>query len=285
MSSRRISLIILLGILVAGALVLTVVMVSERDTTLQFTVQDAVSGGWVWNAKATVENREMVVYFQTDHGDRAQTFTRLSPGHAVLAVSAPAYQPRSVQVTLRRGANVLEEPVKLHGSDIPDLSRWVVFERWAGAQLLQELRPIASDGRALINHPCMDIRIGARVSVQMVANRPATEPVEQGSVRGRELFRGSLPWKWDPRPETTFRYGSVLHADQVEQNTAPFWVIDYVILVPESQLTDSAQLDPVMTKSMRLTVDEAAAYIDAQAQHVGFSSFYYTSWNVPGAAR
>ena len=118
-------------------------------------------------------------------------FTRLQPGPATLEISAPSYVAQTIPVTLKRGANRLAEPVELVGYEIPDLVQWIIFENHAGNDIVQELRPVSSAGPAVINHPAMDLWIGARISVQVKDGVPVREETDTGAARGEELFEAS----------------------------------------------------------------------------------------------
>ena len=65
---------------------------------------------------------------------------------------------------------------------------------------MREFRPVNTAGTVILNHPCMDLWIGCRVSVQVKDGVPVREETPSGSSRGKELFRGEVPWKWDPAP-------------------------------------------------------------------------------------
>ena len=93
---------------------------------------------------------------------------------------------------LRRGANRLSQPIEMTGFEIPNLQRFYVFERLEGGDFVSQLRPAGADGHAVVNHPCLPLRVSARVAVQVKNGKPITEAVEEGSGRGAELFSGHV---------------------------------------------------------------------------------------------
>jgi hypothetical protein len=170
----------------------------------------------------------------------------LKPGTSVLEVKAPSYIPQTIAVKLSRGTNRLKAPVALVGYEIPKLKDFILFEDWSTAgELGIEIRPRSTDGQAVVNHPALDIRIIGRISAQMRNRAYAQAPTESGSARGEELYWGLLSWKWDPLPETVFRYHASVPLSRVAWSPAPYWVIDYVILLPDPRRITAQELDEV----------------------------------------
>jgi len=62
----------------------------------------------------------------------------------------------------------------------------------------------------------------------MKNGHPVTQEIEEGSVRGEELFKGRIDWEWDSLPETPFRYSARIPGSRIKINSSPFWVIDYL---------------------------------------------------------
>jgi hypothetical protein len=249
------------------------------DTSLEFTVRDAVSGRWVWEAGMRLQGRTIVGYYQSDAALRPFRFTRLKPGSATLEISAKGYQPVSVPVILKRGANSIEAPIDMVGLGIPDLARFYIFEGWDGADMRAEIRPVNTKGTAVLNHPCMDLWIGCRVSVQLRNGVPATEETEEGAARGEELFRGKVEWSWDPAPETQFRYSALLTARDIAAHPSQFRVIDYILVEPDPRAITREELDSLMSRLFALDDPAAvAAALDAEKGRLRW--FSDTSWNV-----
>ena len=255
------------------------------DTTYEFVVRDAVSGNWVWDATFRLQGRVIRSHFQSDRGARPQVFTRLQPGQATLEISAPSYQTQTIPVTLKRGENRLAEPVELVGREIPELAQWIIFESWEGGDLVQELRPVSAAGPAVTNHPTLDLWIGARVSVQVQEGVPVREETDTGAARGEELFRGKLQWRWDAAPETTFRYGAAIPGAEIAASSAPYWVIDYLIVVPDPTVAGGGEIDRIMEQAWDMPPEEIAARLAPHEQAGTLTAYQFTSWNVAGGRR
>ncbi|MDE0024538.1 MAG: hypothetical protein OXP69_09030 [Spirochaetaceae bacterium] len=288
MKGRRVLIAALAAaVVLAVAAVVYVVYVAGNpaDTTYEFVVRDAVSGNWVWDATFRLQGRVIRSHFQSDRGPRPQVFTRLQPGEATLRISAPSYQEQTIPVTLKRGENRRAEPVELVGREIPDLASWIIFEGWEGGDLVQELRPVSSAGPAVINHPVLDLWIGARVSVQVKDGVPVREETDAGAARGEELYRGKLQWTWDAAPETTFRYGAAIPGAEIKASSAPYWVIDYLIVVPDPAAADAGEIDRVMEQAWQLPPEEIAVRLEQHQQAGTLAAYQFTSWNVAGGRR
>ena len=184
MGRRRIGLIVVaIAVAAAGAVAALAAFVSAApwQTTVEFRIRDRVTGGPVWNATVTLQDRFLRAWYAGE-GD-ALVFARLDPGEAVLEVSAPDYQSRKVPVTLRRGGNRIEEPIDMTGLRIPGLSRFMVSEDASGPELYATFWPLTSEGPAVVNHPALDLWIGARISAQGPAP-PAAIPCSPARSSG-----------------------------------------------------------------------------------------------------
>ena len=181
MGRRRILRVVAIAVAAAGAVAALAALVSAApfETTLEFRIRDRVSGGPVWAATVTIQDRFLRTYYAG--AGEPLVFARLAPGEAVLAVSAPDYQPMKVSITLRRGGNRIDEPIDLVGLRIPDLSHFMVTEDVSGSDLLATIWPISHQGPAVVNHPALDLWIGARISAQL-----------PGGTRGETLFAGEI---------------------------------------------------------------------------------------------
>ncbi len=273
--------LIALALLLGATAVAVFLRTARFETTFQFSFQDSVSRQWVWDSTVRLQDRVIRAFYQSDAGPVPFLFSHLKPGPATLEISAPGYAPVSIPVKLRPGANRLEKPIEMKGSEIPDLARFYVFERLDGGDLVCQIRPVGNDGHAVTNHPCLPLWVECRVAVQLKDGRPVTEPTETGNARGDELFRGSVPWEWDPAPETPFRYSVRIPGSRLRPDPAPYRVIDYLIVVPNPLRIDPRELDAVMKNAPGLS-DVAAlkAYLDRQGQKLRY--FFDTSWNVMG---
>jgi hypothetical protein len=253
------------------------------DTTLEFVVRDAVSKAWVYDASLRLEGRLIRSHFQSDQGTEPQRFTHLKPGKATLQISAPAYQAVTRELTLKRGANRLPEPVELVGLEIPDLASFIMFEDLAGSDVKVEIRPVSKAGPAVLNHPCLDLWIGARMTVQLKNGLPVQEETEAGSVRGEELFRGRIDWKFDPYPETVFRYSAVIPGAKIKPSKAPYRVVDYLVVLPHPLAISKQELEAIMEKAWSLKPEEVEAYLRPYEEQGKMRVEVFTSWNVKGA--
>jgi hypothetical protein len=275
--------LIALALLIGAASLAVFLRMASFDTTLEVGFRDGVSGQWVWDATARIQDRLVREFYQSDAGPVPVVFSHLKPGSATLQISAPGYSPVSLPVRLRRGANRIENPIEMTGYEIPDLTRFYVFEQLDGVDLACQLRPVGSAAAAVVNHPCLPIRIACRVTVQLRNGKPATEPADSGNLRGEELFSGSLAWQWDSTPETPFRYSARIPGSRIKANPALYRVIDYLVVVPDPRRVDTAGLDAIMSNAPSLSDPDAlAAYLDGQAGKVRY--FLDTSWNVMGRA-
>jgi hypothetical protein len=284
MKTRRVLIPVLIVVVIVAVAVVVYVTMNPVDTTLEFVVRDAVSKNWVWEATFRLQDRVIQAYYQSDRGPVPQIFTHLDPGEATLEINAPSYVGQTIPVSLKRGQNRLEQPIDLVGYEIPDLAKWIIFEERVGNDIVQEIRPVSSEGPAVLNHPCLDLWIGARISVQIYDGLPAQEETEEGSERGEELYKGVLEWEWDPLPETTFRYSSTIPGSQIRANSDPYWVIDYLIIVPDPRKITSEEIDQIMEKAWELPPQEIEVYLEPHKNEGVLTPYVFTSWNVEGAS-
>ena len=284
MKTRRVLIPVLIIAAIVAVAVVVYVTMNPGDTTYEFVVRDAVSKDWIWDATFSLQGRLIRSHFQSDRGPLPQVFTHLKPGEATLEVSAPYYVPQSVQVSLKRGENLRDEPIDLVGYEIPDLVKWIIFEDRVGNDIVQEIRPVSSQGPAVLNHPCLDLWIGARISVQVYDGLPAQEETEEGSVRGEQLYKGVLDWQWDATPETTFRYSSSIPGSQIKANSDPYWVIDYLIVVPDPRKASREEIDRIMEEAWDLSPEAIQAYLEPYKNEGLLTPYVFTSWNVEGAS-
>jgi hypothetical protein len=218
-------------------------------------------------------------------------------------ISAPGYEARSVPVGLHRGTNRLETPLDLVGLEIPGLGSFLMFETLDGNDIVVQVRPVERQapasargdrsyrggGGAILNHPCLDIWVGCRVFVQMAATvprgirengtSPALAEAKSGWTRGAQLFRGRIPWTWDPRPEAAFRYSARIPGARMKQDRSGFRIIDYMVVVPDPLKITRSELDAFMARIE--TIDDPAAVsaaLDAEKERLRW--FTDTSWNV-----
>ncbi len=282
--STVVALLIGGAVVVVAAVVIVLAATLGRQTTLTFSARDAVSGRWVWDLTARLQNREIRSFFQSDAGPIPFVFSRLSPGKSVLSLSAPSYETVEMPLSLKRGANQLGRSVEMRGLAIPGLDHFVIFENLDGTDIVSQLRPVGTDGKAVLNHPCIDLWIGCRISVQTKGGVPVREETEKGSARGEELFRGKLDWKWDPAPETVFRYSARIPAARIKEDSSLYRVIDYLVVVPDPRKITRQELDALMERAWPTgsSGDPEAVVRTLGAEKGRITTFVDTSWNVKG---
>jgi hypothetical protein len=282
MKGKRIFVPLIVVAVIAVVAIVVYLVMNPVVTTLEFQARDAVSKNWVYDATFRLQDREIRSFFQSDRGPQVQRFTNLKAGEATLELSAPHYVPISYELVLRKGKNRIESPFDLVGYEIPELKEFIIFEEKNGNDIKCEIRPVSKAGPAVVNHPCLDLWIGARVSVQMKNGLPVQQETETGSVRGEELFRGRIDWQFDPYPETVFRYSALIPGARIKPSKAPFWVVDYLIVVPDPRQLSKDELNGIMEKAGALSPEELQKYLQPYEKEQKLTTYVFTSWNVKG---
>jgi hypothetical protein len=271
--------LIFIGVLIVGAAVIVPIVVLHTDATLEFQVRDTVSRRWVWGTTMLIQDREMHGFYQSDAGLLTYRFTHLIPEASTLVIGALGYQEVDLPVTLHRGVNRLGKPIDMVGIEIPDLTRFVLFESLDKGDIVAELRPVGPDNKAILNHPCMDLWIGCRIFVEMAGGVTASAPVDEGYARGAELYRGPILWTWDPAPETVFRYKVRIPNGAVRADPSPLRVIDYLIAIPDPRKISKTELSSLMERALNVTDPAArAASLDGERDRLKY--YTDTSGNV-----
>jgi len=274
---------IILAIIVAALLVY--LLPPLYHTRLTFELEDSVSHGWVWDATVRLENREMTTFYQSDRGPVELAFTGLTPGRRTLTITAPNYESVTIPITLHLGANRIAKPIEMVGYQIPDLGHFTMFESTSSSAITVQVRPVSTAGPAVTNHPCLDLWIGALVSVELANGKPAAQPVESGGVRGPTLYKGRIPWSWDSSPSATFRYSATIPFSDFSSSSAPYLVIDYLVIVPDPRKISSKEIDAMMKDAPDFTnTAQLKSYLDSKSSGDRFRYFFSTSWNVKGPA-
>lgn len=256
------------------------------STSLTFRVVDSASGGWVWDATITLQDKEIRSFFQSDSGAVNFTFTRLKPGKAVLRVSAPSYETAEIGVTLRLGRNALAVPVKMVGYELPGLNHFALIASSEASAISLQIRPVDGSGQAIVNHPCVPLWVGARVSAESANGRLAQVETPTGPGRGQVLYVGKLDWRWDPAPASAFRYTAAVPLARLGPAPPPYLVIDSLIIVPDPRKISAAEVDGLMQKAPAFSnMSELTAYLDARLAGSRFRYFVSTLWNVPSRAQ
>jgi hypothetical protein len=108
---------------------------------------------------------------------------------------------------------------------------------------------------------------------------PVREVTDTGTARGKQLFQGQVPWRWDPTPETQFRYNALIPGSAIMDDSAPYRVIDYLIVVPDPLKVSREELASLMASIWKLTGMEARrAALEKEKGRLRY--FIDTSWNV-----
>ncbi len=275
-------LVLLVSVIILLILTVTIYQFKpQSETTLEFIVLDSVSGDWVWDLEITLDNNIIHGYFQSDRGTRPFKFRNLTPGEFTIELSAPHYRTLRVPIKIKRGKNIIHEPIKMEGYEIPDLDRFLVFEELIQDEFIMNLRPVSTTGRAIINHPCMNLWIGFRVTEQMIGNEIALGETDLDATRGKELFKGNLDWEWNPAPEVQFRYFTGIPIKDFQSSKADFLVFDYLVLVPKEGKIEEEELEKITNKAW-IIQDRVDLIHYLQMFNDQFSFYIDTSWNVRG---
>lgn len=282
-------------LLVSAAAALLLLLGSCSDTSLLLQVQDSASGSSVWDLTVTLQDRLARSFYQTDAGPVPQKLTHLSPGPATLEVSAPGYEPVSLPVRLHRGRNLLAQPVRLVGREIPGLAGFSAFETVTDGNITVQLRPLDAAGKAIIHHPFLDLWIGCVVYEETAGGVPAAAEGSPAAARGTLLYRGVLPWAWDARPESLFRYSARVPASDLRDAPSLYRVIDYLVIAADPLKISRAEIDAGMAgawgsgglvsgspprSAAQRPAPALAALLDAWKGRA--RGFFLTSWDVRG---
>lgn len=271
MSKRRIITALIVAAAALACLAAFLLLSPGRgEAQLEFSVRDGVSRHWVWNVTMTLQDRVMRGYYQSDGGLSLYRFTRLKPGRWDLEISADSYAPLSVPVQLKPGLNRLEAPLDMEGLEIPGLAKFIAFEKAEAGDIVAELRPVGGDGEAVVNHPCLDLWVGCRVSAE----------TKQGQ-RGELLFEGPVPWAWDASPESLFRYSARIPGGRIKPGDADYLVIDYLIIVPDPRKITGEQVRETMSKVQLGDAGALDALLGAERERM--KGYFLTSRHVKAA--
>jgi hypothetical protein len=260
---RRIRIILYIAIPFALCLAAAAVVSSRpwADTTLEITVQDAVSSSWVWGVTARVQDRTAIAFLTTH-----LQITGLRPGETTLEVAAPSYEPVSVPIRLRRGTNVLATAVTLTGIEIPGLVSFACFFKDTPGTLSVELQPVDAEGCIIREQ-------------KLHGGGFSREPSVAEPARGTLLFRGSMEWRWDDSPDTVTRYQASLPFDSVPRGPSSFWYVDCVVIVPDPRAITPGEAADLLDEA--LAIDDQSVrerFLAAQAPRA--RGFTISTWNV-----
>jgi hypothetical protein len=260
-------------ILVFAGILISLAIQSNR-TELAFQVKDSVSGGWVWDVEAVLQDKVINGFYQSDQGLITYTFTNLTPGTAQLTIDAPYYQPQTLDVSLKRGKNKLEEPIALVGLEIPDLANFLAFENPLVNGWEITIRPVSQDNKAILDHPALDIWVGVRVSTWSAELTQSFEVLQTRQV----VYNGPLAWLWDSFPETQFRYqGYLPYADLLPLPTQSY-VMEYLVVVPDPLRITKEEFATITSQIEVLPLDDIESFLETFQGRI--SVFTDISWDV-----
>jgi hypothetical protein len=265
-------------IVIIGLFILLAPM--QPETTLEFQVIDTMSKNWVWDLTAAFQDRYINSYYQSNTGPVVFRFTGLAPGDWTMELSAPSYEPVSIPVQIRKGVNKIENPIEMRGYEIPGMREIFVKTEWQDGELILNPRPIDGEGMGIGTHPCLNMWFGLRISVQTKDGIIIQEPVESGSARGEELFRGKCEWEWESDPTIFYRYIVRLPYTKIKQHNAPYRVFDYLIVFNDPRKMDNETLDREMEKTFSLA-DETELTLFLESFGDSITYFITASWNQP----
>ena len=172
-----------------------------------------------------------------------------------------------------------------------------MFETLDGNDIVVQVRPVEKGGAAILNHPCLDLWVGCRVFAQLPTSAGGVGPAPGGpnasggappedrgrtnatADRGRELFRGQIPWTWDPSPEATFRYSARITGADMKDDPSGLRIIDYLVVAPDPKKITRSELDALMAR-VQTRGDPAAVSAALDAEKDRLRWFTDTSWNV-----
>jgi len=231
-------------------------------------VRDSVSKGWVWDMKATIGEKTIRGFFQSDTGLIDYRFTHLKRGKQELVITAPYYESRSIEVDIRKGETVIGAPIELTGIEIPELAGFYAFEKEDTNQYLITMRPVTKENIAIQLHPAIEIWIGAKVR----SWDPTLDTTLSEFDKQPLLYKGNLPWIWDSYPETQFRYIAALPYDYIKETKDASYAIEYLVVVPNLKKIDKQKF-ALITKDLGSMDDETmSSYIDSLQDDI----FYYS---------
>ena len=244
----------------------------KTDTVLEFRIQDSVTGSWVWDAEITFQGKVINAFYQIETGKKIYRFTNLEKGDWELVVKAPSYRTEIKNVSIKNGINRLDNPIIMTGLEIPGLNRFIVIEKKHGNIITSELRPVDVEDNAILNHPPLNIAVLVLISEQL----------DQDPYRGERLFYGTVPWLWNTRIDTAYRYELVLPNSVFKEISNKLLIIDYLIIVPDPVNLTKKELDSLIQEAGAYTrVEDVIEFLES---YTGKLKYYITtSKNISGA--
>lgn len=233
------------GVVLLVLIIFFIVFFTGRGlpTTLEMKVLDAVSKSWVYNTSIRCQNRVIRGFKSLSY-----TFKNIKTGRHVLSVSAPYYESKEIPVTIHHGKNTLQEPIELTGHIIPDLDSISIFEKKQNDDMFIDIRLIGKDGHAIVDHPCLPIRILTRISAQLADGEYDLYQEGMSLDRGKLLFFGEAGWIWNTGLTATYRYSASIPIRNIAVTPAPYWIVDYLILFPNPLSITPEQMESIVQR-------------------------------------
>ncbi|NCB01659.1 MAG: hypothetical protein EOM67_05775 [Spirochaetia bacterium] len=257
--------VVIVGIIGIG---ITLLLLIDSSSSLTFRVRDEVSKGWVWDMRATIDDRTLRGFFQSDQGLIDYHFTHLKGGKQKLIISAPYYEEKIIEVDLKKGENVIEEPIDLIGIEIPDLYKFYAFEREEDDAYLITFRPVTKENSAITLHPALNIWIGTKVRSWNSELEESISVFDKQSL----LYKGSLEWTWDSYPETQFRYIASLPFSKIKEGKETSYAIEYLVVAPNLKKITSKEFESITTQLEMMDDEKIGPYIDSLGDKISYYS-------------
>jgi hypothetical protein len=235
-------------------------------TTLEVTVLDAISKSWVYDSTIRIQNRVIRGFKSLSY-----TFKNIKTGKYLLSVSAPNYESKEIGVDIHGGKNMVKTPVELRGFAIPDLAGISVFENAKEERISLDIRLIGQNGEAIADHPCLPLKILLRISPQVVNNEYGVYEPGMKLERGKPLFFGEAEVEWNTNLTEIYRYSGSLLFSSVTATPAPYWIIDYLFLLPNPLKITDEEIEEVIEKIKSIeNPDELTKYLDTQKDRMQY---------------
>ncbi|MBN2534827.1 MAG: hypothetical protein JXB88_18240 [Spirochaetales bacterium] len=220
-----------------------IILSQKLTTTLEIRVLDAVSKSWVYNSTIRFQNRVIRGFKSLTY-----TFRNVKTGRHILSVSAPYYESKELPVSIHPGKNRLQDPLELTGHTIPGMDSISIFEKKQDDDMFIDIRLVGKNGHAIVDHPCLPVRILTRISVQLVNKEYEYYREGMSLERGKLLYFGEAEWTWNPGLTATYRYAASIPLGEIAGTPAPYWIIDYLVLIPNPLAITPEQIESVVQK-------------------------------------
>lgn len=256
-----ISCVILIAIIILFSLF---IFYQNRNIALNLRIEDAISGSRVWDAEITFQNKIINAFYQSNSRGRTYSFSNLEKGEYELQIEAPYYQTIKQTIHLKNGVNVIQEPIKMHGVEIDDLSEFEMIwhKNLKSKQFI--LQAVDSKGNYIKNHPCLDIRVLSLITVQ------------DDSHKNLEILYGGLvPWTWMDDLQDIYGYVVTLPDSVMIADSDSYISIVTLIIVPGIEQVYSGEIYEIYNKISSMdTVEEVESLLQNKSLNI---SHYVTS--------